>query len=55
MNNSWSSEFSEEGVVKEIIRDIEQDYEHLCIGKGKADDITVVSMWISHRQHNHIL
>lgn len=28
------------------------DFEKLCIGKGKQDDITVVSLWISHR-YNH--
>ncbi|CDW86953.1 UNKNOWN [Stylonychia lemnae] len=30
----------------------EQDFESMCYGKGKPDDITVVSMWISHK-YNH--
>ena len=26
----------------------------MCYGKGKVDDITVVSLWISHKyNHNH--
>ncbi len=31
---------------------VDASFEALCIGKGKQDDISVVSLWISHR-YNH--
>ena len=35
---------------------MEDGFEKMCLGKGKQDDITVVSAWISHRANNsHIV
>eukprot|EP00347_Sterkiella_histriomuscorum_P001361 403372331 len=44
----------EDAELAEIQNQIKQerDFESMCYGKGKTDDITVVAMWISHK-YNH--
>lgn len=44
---SMSSEFEEMKLETHIHQD--EDFENLCVGKGKPDDITVVSTWILNR------
>lgn len=47
LNNDLSDA---EGAIIDYKKD--ENFEILCKGKGKSDDITVVSLWISHR-YNH--
>lgn len=39
---------SNEKDIEEVMKlmQADEDFEKLCIGKGKPDDITVVSAWI---------
>ena len=43
---------SDEGKMQEVLKilSMEPDYEKLCYGRGKQDDITVVAAWVASRE-----
>jgi hypothetical protein len=43
----------EDGVDGDQEITLETNFESMCYGKGKTDDITVSAMWISRKYQSH--